>query len=92
MNMYSGRWTAGRVIAAVIVWTLLSNVAWLVIVTILSLAAVARFDWDAAGDHGLWGLYACLSTIAVVLICRTLYYRTAEGRGQEATRERTHAA
>ncbi len=82
-------------IAAVIVWTVLGNFVWLVIVSLLSLAAAARWDWDAAGEHGLWGLYACLSTVAVVLICRALYYRTAEGRGHAAldgTCERTKAA
>ncbi len=90
--MHSGRWTAGRVFAAVIVWTLMCNVIWLVFASVLSLVALARFDWDAAGDYGLWALYACLAAIVVVLICRALYYRTAEGRGKDTTRERTKAA
>ena len=77
----TGRWTAGRVIAAVIIWTLFSNVIWMFVVAVSSLVAVARWDWEMVGRYGLRGLYACLATAAVVLVCRTLYYRTAEGRG-----------
>ncbi|HTX54194.1 MAG TPA: hypothetical protein VMD08_12330 [Candidatus Baltobacteraceae bacterium] len=79
---YSGRWTAGRVIAAIITWTLISNALWILIVAVSSLVAAARWDWEMVGRHGLRGLYACLTAAAVVLVCRSLYYRTAEGRGR----------
>jgi len=70
------------VIAALIMWTLISNALWIFIVAVASLAAAARWDWDAASRHCFRGLYACLTTLAVVLVCRSLYYRTPEGRGE----------
>ena len=81
---YAGRWTAGRVIAAVIMWTLISNALWIFIVTVASLTAAARWDWEAASRHCLRGVYACLTTVVVVLACRSLYYRTPEGRGERS--------
>ena len=74
-------WTAGRVIGATIVWALFSNTVWFVIVAGCTVAATVRADWGAVSRHGLRGLYACLATAMVVLVCRFLYYRTAEGRG-----------
>ncbi len=74
-------WTAARVIGATIVWTLFSNTVWVLVVAGFTLAAVMRADWEAVSRHGLRGLYGCLATGTVVLACRSLYYRTVEGRG-----------
>ncbi len=49
---------------------------------VCALAAVARWDWEAATLHCWRGLYASLTTAAVVLIGRALYFHTRDGRGR----------
>ncbi len=76
--MHPGRWTAGRVIAAITIWTLIGNGLWVLIVAVCALAAVARWDLDAASRHCWRGLYACGISAAVVLVGRSLYFHTQD--------------
>ncbi len=75
-----GCWTAERLISVVIVWTMLSNVFYLLVVTISCLVAVALWDWEMVGRHSLRGVYACLAMVAIVYVCRCLYYRVEAKR------------
>ncbi len=76
-----GRWTAGRVIAAIVVWTVIATGFWTLIAAALSLMAVARWDWEAATRHFLRGVYGGLTIATVVLVGRCLYFHTRDGRG-----------